>query len=415
MRELVILAALVSALHGASLPAETDVEYKCQKDQDKIATLEAERFINGHHRHGYKFKFVSQDSRSADEKKDPCDVILGITLEETECHIVNPKPLDQCKARMESETKVTAKCNVTISSVEGKAAVKRYICDTEPGSHEMLVKKCPDCPSLLPLHDPKALESVKTALQKFNKQSNHKSYFKLMEVGRISTQWMFSGQSYFAQFAIMETNCTNKEAPQKEEACKALCWDQARYGFCKSSKVGTEEPEVECELYEAQDINQDITQNMQGMTTKIKYLVIGGVQNSEAMTTRTKHLTRGAVQNTQAMTTRTKHLTRGAVQNTQAMTTRTKHLTRGAAQNTQAMTTRTKHLTGGAIQNMQAMIPRTKNMITGAVQNTQAMIPRTKSLTTGDPQNIHISVQEALQEFQNQHLKPAMSSHAMAL
>ncbi|XP_073701053.1 alpha-2-HS-glycoprotein 1 [Garra rufa] len=254
MRELVILAALVSALHAASLPADSDVEYKCQKDQDKIAALEAERFINDHHRHGYKFKFVSLDSRSADEKAKPCEVILGITLEETECHIVNPKPLDQCTIRAESETKVTAKCNVTISSVEKKAAVKRYICDTEPGSHEMLVKICPDCPSLLPLHDPTALESVKSALQKFNKESNHKSYFKLMEVGRISTQWMFSGQSYFAEFAIMETNCTNKEAPQKEEACNALCGDQARYGFCKSSKVGTEEIEVECEIYEAQNI-----------------------------------------------------------------------------------------------------------------------------------------------------------------
>ncbi|KAK2907283.1 hypothetical protein Q8A67_006268 [Cirrhinus molitorella] len=253
MRELVILAALVSALHGASLPADTDVEYKCQKDQDKIVALEAEKFINDHHRHGYKFKFVSLDSRSADEKTDPCEVVLGITLEETECHIVNPKPLDQCSTRMESETKVTAKCNVTVSSVEKKAAVKRYICDTEPGSHEMLVKMCPDCPSLLPLHDPRALESVKTALQKFNKESNHKSYFKLMEVGRISTQWMFSGQSYYAQFAITETNCTNKEAPQKD-ACKALCGDQARYGFCKSSKIGTEEPEVECEIYEAQNI-----------------------------------------------------------------------------------------------------------------------------------------------------------------
>ncbi|XP_016367479.1 antihemorrhagic factor cHLP-B-like [Sinocyclocheilus rhinocerous] len=96
-------------------------------------------------------------------KTDPCEVILGITLEETECHIVNPKPLDQCNTRMERETKVTAKCNVTVSSVEGKAAVKRYICDTEPASHEILVTKCPDCPSLLPLHDPKALESVKTA------------------------------------------------------------------------------------------------------------------------------------------------------------------------------------------------------------------------------------------------------------
>ncbi|POB12353.1 hypothetical protein C0Z22_15850, partial [Halobacteriovorax sp. DA5] len=143
MRELVILAALVSALHAAILPTDSDVEYKCQEDQDKTATLAAERFINEHHRHGYKFKFVSQDSRSA-EKTDPCEVILGITLEETECHIVNPKPLDQCDTRMESETKVTAKCNVTVSSVEGKAAVKRYICDTEPASHEILVKTCPD-------------------------------------------------------------------------------------------------------------------------------------------------------------------------------------------------------------------------------------------------------------------------------
>ncbi len=38
---------------------------------------------------------------------------------------------------------------------------------------------------------------------------------------------MFLGQSFFAQFAIMETNCTDKEAPQKEESCKALCEDQA--------------------------------------------------------------------------------------------------------------------------------------------------------------------------------------------
>ncbi|XP_016131994.1 alpha-2-HS-glycoprotein 1 [Sinocyclocheilus grahami] len=254
MRELVILAALVLALHAASLPTDTDVQYECQEDQDNIATLEAESFINDHHRHGYKFKFFSLDSRSAEEKTDPCEVVLRLTLEETECHIVNPKPLDQCNTRMETQTKVTAKCNVTVSSVEGKAAVKRYICDTEPASHEILVTKCPDCPSLLPLHDPKALESVKTALQKFNKESDHKSYFKLMEVGRISTQWMFSGQSFFAQFAIMETNCTNKEAPQNEESCKALCGDQARYGFCKSTKVGNEEPIVECEIYEAQNV-----------------------------------------------------------------------------------------------------------------------------------------------------------------
>ncbi|KTG37417.1 hypothetical protein cypCar_00028928 [Cyprinus carpio] len=160
MRELVILAALVSALHAASLLTGTDVVYKCQKDQDKIATLEAESFINDHHRHGYKFKFVSQDSRSAEKKTDPCEVVLGITLEETECHIVNPKPLDQCETRKETQT---------------------------------------------------------------------------------------------------------------------------RYGFCKSTKVGIEEPEVECEIYEAKDIVQDMVPLIaQDMVPLI-------AQDMKAMTTRTKH------------------------------------------------------------------------------------------------------------------------------
>lgn len=80
MRELVILVALVSALHAASLPTGSDVEYKCQEDQDKTATLAAERFINEHHRHGYKFKFVSQDSRSAEKVSFYDGVFLWLLL-----------------------------------------------------------------------------------------------------------------------------------------------------------------------------------------------------------------------------------------------------------------------------------------------------------------------------------------------
>lgn len=57
-----------------------------------------------------------------------------------------------------------------------------------PASHELLVQQCPDCQALLPLHDPQGLETLKIALQKFNKESNQTSYFKLVEVGRISTQ-----------------------------------------------------------------------------------------------------------------------------------------------------------------------------------------------------------------------------------
>jgi len=67
MRELVILAVLVSTLHVASLHKKTYAMYKCQENQDRHAVLAAEQFINEHHRHGYKFRFVSLDSRTAEK------------------------------------------------------------------------------------------------------------------------------------------------------------------------------------------------------------------------------------------------------------------------------------------------------------------------------------------------------------
>lgn len=54
-------------------------------------------------------------------------------------------------------------------------------------SAEEVTAVCPDCPSLLPLHNPEGLESVMAALKQFNKDSNQTSYFKLLEVGRLST------------------------------------------------------------------------------------------------------------------------------------------------------------------------------------------------------------------------------------
>lgn len=80
MRELVLIAALVSALNGASLPPASEVEYKCQEDQDNNVTRVAEQFINDHHRHGYKFKFVSLDSRTAEGKVSVCGIFAWFLL-----------------------------------------------------------------------------------------------------------------------------------------------------------------------------------------------------------------------------------------------------------------------------------------------------------------------------------------------
>ncbi len=38
---------------------------------------------------------------------------------------------------------------------------------------------------------------------------------------------MISGQYFFAQFAIMKTNCPRTVASKKQKACKASCGNQA--------------------------------------------------------------------------------------------------------------------------------------------------------------------------------------------
>ncbi|XP_076880277.1 alpha-2-HS-glycoprotein 1 [Brachyhypopomus gauderio] len=251
MRGLLMLAALSQALLTDC--TATPASYTCPQEQDTNATNEALHFINEHHHHGYKFKLVNVDSRTAQEV-DPCEVVMALTLEETKCHIVNPKPFDECELRPIGQMKVTAKCNVTICGGKFKPGIKEYTCDTEPASVAELVRICPDCPILLPLHDPKGLESVTVALEKFNNESNHKSHFKLLEVGRITSQFnMMFGQSYFAEFAIVETECSDKNKTEDKTACQPLCDQEAHHGFCISSRLGNDDLTVDCEVYEAQN------------------------------------------------------------------------------------------------------------------------------------------------------------------
>ncbi|KAK1805769.1 hypothetical protein P4O66_001949 [Electrophorus voltai] len=398
MGRLWALAALLQVLltHTATISAS----YACLEEQDTNATNEALHIINELHHHGYKFRLVSVDSRTAQEKADPCEVVLALTLEETKCHIVNPEPFTNCELRSEAETKVIAKCNVTMCGGE-HPGIKKYTCDTEPGTYTTrytcetepgtyttrytcdtepvtytthytcdtepgtytthytcdtepgtyttrytcdtepgtyttsytcdtepgtyttsytcdtepgtytthytcdtepastvaLLHICPDCPILLPLHDPKGLESVKAALEMYNSESNHTSYFKLLEVGRITSQSspfpaigrispyqphplsaggtyragvsppmmvpapphsrppqhnMMFGQSYFVQFAIVETECADSVKTEGKNACKPLCDKEADYGFCQATQLGNGDLNVDCDIYDAQ-------------------------------------------------------------------------------------------------------------------------------------------------------------------
>ncbi|XP_023998696.1 alpha-2-HS-glycoprotein 1 [Salvelinus sp. IW2-2015] len=122
---------------------------------------------------------------------------------------------------------VNAHCNVTLSITEGIAEVSKHSCNTEPVSAEKVIRMCPDCPVLLPLHSPEGLESVKAGLRQFNMDHNYTSYFKLMEVGRIiSGYMMMTGMYYNAELAIVETEC-NAKSRIDTQACKPLCPDEA--------------------------------------------------------------------------------------------------------------------------------------------------------------------------------------------
>ncbi|XP_023699870.1 alpha-2-HS-glycoprotein 1 [Paramormyrops kingsleyae] len=234
-------------LAAGVLPAERP-SIPCDENGAVPASQAAFQHISAQHHHGYKYKLRKSASSQLLKKDDlACEFHLELDLEETTCHVVNPKPVEECVVRETHETKVQSNCNVTLTVVEGKPTVKKYSCSSDPASAEELQKICPDCPSLLPLHYPAGLDSIKSALKKFHEESNETSNFKLLEVGRLSTQHMLTGQSYLAEFAIVQTDC-------RSHVICVLGRGKAQYGFCKSTVLGNDEVSVDCEIYDAQNL-----------------------------------------------------------------------------------------------------------------------------------------------------------------
>ncbi|KAL4630787.1 alpha-2-HS-glycoprotein-like [Arapaima gigas] len=257
MRTFTGLSLLVQVL---SLPFRHHPEHhlepvpiSCDEQEVQQASQAALKSIAFHQHHGYKYKLNKMASSKLQKTNDTnCEFHLELELEETTCHVVNPKPLEECEVRRTEETKVESNCNVVVTVLHGNATAVRYTCKSEPASAEEINRMCPDCPSLLALNDSNGLDSIKAALNKFHEDTNETNYFKLLEVGRISTQWMFLGQSYFAEFAIVETHCSRQEKPEDPHKCKMLGKGEARFGFCKSTLLGNGEISADCDIYEAQ-------------------------------------------------------------------------------------------------------------------------------------------------------------------
>ncbi|XP_050933106.1 alpha-2-HS-glycoprotein 1 isoform X2 [Lates calcarifer] len=250
MKRVLVLVLLSSAVLLCScFPGFESVT--CSEDSGNATAHLAMHHINEHHDHGYKFRLNEIQGNKVEKVGEGCDVTLQLDLLETVCHTVNPKNFEDCEIREEINQQVMANCTVMVTVGTGDAKITKYECDTQQvKSNVEMIRICPDCPILIPLNSPEGLKSVNEAVKEFNKNNSNQHYYTLQEVGRIRSGYMMmAGMSYYAEFALVETNCPmgSRIIP---EACKPLCPDRARHAFCRSSySSGNGLHSVECEFY----------------------------------------------------------------------------------------------------------------------------------------------------------------------
>ncbi|XP_053177747.1 alpha-2-HS-glycoprotein 1 isoform X2 [Scomber japonicus] len=223
----------------------------CSEDSGAAAAHLAMHHINERHDHGYKFRLSETQDIKVVTVDGDCDVELQLKLQETKCHVVNPKPFEDCEIREEHERAVMANCTVMITVKSGDAKVTKYECDTRQAKTNVeMVRICPDCPSLIPLNSPEAMRSVDETVKIFNQNTSNQHYYILQEAGRVLSGYMMrAGMVYYPEVVLVETHCPmgSRILP---EACKPLCPDRAHHAVCSSSYSAKEGlGSVECEFY----------------------------------------------------------------------------------------------------------------------------------------------------------------------
>nr|WAP48923.1 FETUA-3 [Crotalus atrox] len=227
---LVLLGQIIGSTLSFQLAGNMDCNTKGTKDWADIGV----RYINEHKLHGYKqalniikiFRLLPSDGRS---------VIFHFKLNllETECHVLDPTPLENCTVRQQNNHAVEMDCNVRIihdiATFEDEVFVK---CNSTPDSVENVRRNCPKCPILLPPNDPHVIDSVEYVLNKHNeKLSGH--IYEVLEISR--GQHKYEPEAFYVEFAIVEVNCTAEEAHDDHHDCHPNTDGENHIGFCRAT------------------------------------------------------------------------------------------------------------------------------------------------------------------------------------
>ncbi|KAL8188097.1 UNVERIFIED_CONTAM: hypothetical protein K2H54_061226, partial [Gekko kuhli] len=181
---------------------------------------------------------------------------LELDVVETTCHIVDPTPAENCTVRDPAQHAVEGECDVKMLKDDGHYKVLRTKCHSSPDSAEDLRKVCPDCEPLALLNDTDVVNTVHAALDEYNAQNTTHDHYKLVEISRGRHSHL--AKAVYAEFAIVNTNCSAHHAKEQEDECHVATGDHLHYGFCKASfhKSAAEDAadrhEVHCTVFEHQ-------------------------------------------------------------------------------------------------------------------------------------------------------------------
>ncbi|KAM3835780.1 antihemorrhagic factor BJ46a-like [Vipera latastei] len=233
MNSLVALLLLGQVI-GSTLSSQVRGDIDCNDKDAKHWADIAVRYINEHKLHGYKQDLnVIKNIHILTWARDLVAGYLKLNLLETECHVLDPTPVEKCTVRPQHNHTVEMDCDVKIiynvMTLKDEVFVK---CNSTTDSVENVQRNCPKCPILLPRNDPHVVDAVEYVLNKHNeKLSGH--VYEVLEISR--GQHTFEPEGFYVEFAIVQSNCTAQEAQDDHHHCHPNTAGEDHIGFCRAT------------------------------------------------------------------------------------------------------------------------------------------------------------------------------------
>uniref|UniRef100_A0A8C4S5A5 Si:ch211-262h13.5 n=1 Tax=Erpetoichthys calabaricus TaxID=27687 RepID=A0A8C4S5A5_ERPCA len=231
----------------------------CNSRSVERAARLAVTYINEDRKEGYKFSLNRINNVYVHEQEPVGKVhYLDIDVLETKCYIKSTTAWEDCEIRPFTETKVSGRCKTIVySKPNGSSVLYNYDCNLIPDQPEAVHHVCPECPLLIDVKSPAAIQAAGISLKKYNEESHLRNYFSIDQITRASTQNK-PKEAYFVEFTIQETECLKQDESVDDLKCRKTSSDSGQSGFCAAAlhKNGDNQavPEISCELYTSEGI-----------------------------------------------------------------------------------------------------------------------------------------------------------------